>query len=533
MKNSRKYDRYLSGSVPKACTGLAIAIVAGTIAVCSIRAQDAVENASTSESWPMFGQNIANTASVNETNISTSNVSKLKPKWTFTTEGDVSARAAVVNGVVYFPDWGGNLWAVNASTGKKLWSHNLTHYGLSSGTYSRTSPAVADGKVYIGTNQDGWLLAINAETGNLVWKSQPVPSTNDPQITGSPTVTGNVVYLGLTTTEEGLAENIHYACCTTKGAVVAVNANNGTLLWRTYTVPSGYSGAGVWSSGPVVDESRHTVFVTTGNNYSTPTAPAYLACIAAGQSTQNCQSPEDYADSIIALNSETGAVRWGKRLMQWAGTIDSDDFNLSCRTAPYTNCPQPTGPDLDFASGPNEISYKTSKGTATLIGAGQKSGIYYALNPDTGAELWHTQVGPAGIQWGSASDGQRIYVAISNSAGVSYAAGTAGSWAALNPATGAILWQTPDPSGSIDLGALAVVNGIVYAPSMAPSATAKNMIALNAEKGDILWSYPAGSSVNAGAAIVNGIVYWGSGYEEKSGFTGGKNKFYAFSENGK
>jgi polyvinyl alcohol dehydrogenase (cytochrome) len=46
-------------------------------------------------------------------------------------------------------------------------------------------------------------------------------------------------------------------------------------------------------------------------------------------------------------------------------------------------------------------------------------------------------------------------------------------------------------------------------------------------------SYPAGSSVNAGAAVVDGVVYWGSGYKEKSGFTGGKNKFYAFSENGK
>jgi polyvinyl alcohol dehydrogenase (cytochrome) len=55
----------------------------------------------------------------------------------------------------------------------------------------------------------------------------------------------------------------------------------------------------------------------------------------------------------------------------------------------------PTGPDYDFGSGPNEITYKTSNGSTTIIGAGQKSGIYYALNPDTDAELWHTQVGPS------------------------------------------------------------------------------------------------------------------------------------------
>src|SRR5262245_58626663 len=80
--------------------------------------------------WPMFGQNRANTAANEaESNISTRNASQLKPKWTLTTGGDVSARAAVVNGVVYFPDWGGILWAVNADTGRVIWSHQLSDYG--------------------------------------------------------------------------------------------------------------------------------------------------------------------------------------------------------------------------------------------------------------------------------------------------------------------------------------------------------------------------------------------------------------------
>ncbi len=204
----------------------------------------------------------------------------------------------------------------------------------------------------------------------------------------------------------------------------------------------------------MVDTSRETVFVTTGNNYSNPTAAAYLACIAEGGSDGACQSTEDYADSVLALNSKTGAVKWGKRLMQWTATTGTDDWNLACKSSPFTNCPVPAGPDFDFGSGPNEITYKTSKGSATIIGAGQKSGIYYALDPDTGAELWHTQVGP-GIQWGSASDGTRIYVAVSNPAGVSYAGGKAGSWAALDPATGTILWQKPDPNGVTDIGPMA------------------------------------------------------------------------------
>jgi polyvinyl alcohol dehydrogenase (cytochrome) len=144
-------------------------------------------------------------------------------------------------------------------------------------------------------------------------------------------------------------------------------------------------------------------------------------------------------------------------------------------------------------------------------------------------------VGPGstlgGIEWGSASDGTRIYVAIVNLYAIPYPGGNAGSWAALDPATGSILWQVADPNGGYDLGPLAVANGIVYAPSMGGSSpnTAPTMFALNAVNGNTLWSFVAGSSVNGGATIVGGTVYWGSGYSHLGSFLGtGNNKFYAF-----
>jgi polyvinyl alcohol dehydrogenase (cytochrome) len=68
---------------------------------------------------------------------------------------------------------------------------------------------------------------------------------------------------------------------------------------------------------------------------------------------------------------------------------------------------------------------------------------------------------------------------------------------------------------------------------MAGSATAPTMLAMDAATGKTLWSFAAGSSVNAGATIVNGMVYWGSGYAHLGipGYTT-NNKFYAFSKNG-
>src|SRR5215471_2798716 len=105
---------------------------------------------------------------------------------------------------------------------------------------------------------------------------------------------------------------------------------------------------------------------------------------------------------------------------------------------------------------PSQLHTQSDRPRLRLLGAGQKSGIYYALNPDTGAVLWQTQVGPGsslgGMEWGSASDGNRIYVSIGNLYGIPYTAGSAGSWSALDPATGAILWQTPDPNMSVALG---------------------------------------------------------------------------------
>jgi polyvinyl alcohol dehydrogenase (cytochrome) len=528
-----------------------LGVVLGTAALTVLMAKDKSRNATSD--WPMFGRDVTNTANnPNEKVISTKNVNQLKTKWTFTTGGDVSARAAVVDGVAYFPDWAGNLWAVDASSGSSIWSHQLSDYGLATGTVSRTSPAVADGVVYVGTQyvasaKTGWLLAIDAKTGNLNWKVQPDTSNSFPVITSSPAVAGGVVYVGMTSNEEFAAADPSYPCCSVRGSIVAVKASNGAVLWQTFTVPKYYSGGASWGSNPVVDTKRHLVYVGTGNNYSEPSTKdiAYWNCINEGGTEAQCISPNDHADSILALDMSTGAVKWATRLMTWdqtGVTNGSDSWNVSCFVSPYSNCPPPpTGPDYDFGSAPNEITYRNSRGKpVTIIGAGQKSGIYYALDPDTGAELWQTVVGPGsslgGIEWGSASDDKRIYVAISNFYGIPYGPNgswSAGSWAALNPGTGNIVWQVADPNGAVDLGPVSVANGVVYAASMAGTSTASTMFALDASSGKTLWSFAAGSSVNAGATIVDGTVYWGSGYAHLGipGYTG-NNQFFAFSING-
>lgn len=498
--------------------------------------------------WPMFGQNIGNTASADDGKVK--DVSKLAVKWTFTTGGDVSARAAVVKNVAYFPDWGGNLWAVDTKKGTKVWGHQFSDYGLPAHTQSRATPMIDDGVLYTGTQEGAWLLAIDAKTGNLLWKTQLESPANDPfaVLTTSPVVVDGLLYAGVASLEEGVAANPAYPCCRSRGSVVAVSvkgANRGQIVWRTYTVPVGYTGGGVWGSNFVVDKERGSVYVGTGNNYSHPTSPAYVACVTAGGSAAACTSPDNHVDSILSLNRSTGAIKWASKFVSWQQpfvTDGTDDWNVSCLVgfAPgQGNCPTNAGPDYDFASSPNLITYKGSNGSnKTILGAGQKSGIYYAIDPDTGAQLWRTQVGPGsalgGMEWGSASDGKRIYVSIANLYGIPTHVGGAGSWSALDPETGAILWQVGDPNGAIAVGALAVADDVVYVSSMDGRANAPTMLALSAASGQTLWSYASGASVNAGATIVDDTVFWGSGYTHLGipGFTG-NNKFFAFSKNGK
>jgi outer membrane protein assembly factor BamB len=160
--------------------------------------------------------------------------------------------------------------------------------------------------------------------------------------------------------------------------------------------------------------------------------------------------------------------------------------------------------------------------------------MYWALNASTGALVWSAVVGPGGslggIQWGTASDGKTIYAAIANANHKSYKliSGqtiTGGAWSGIDVATGKILWQTPDPTqGALDESSLSVANGVLYAGSF---DAAGHMYALNASSGKILWSFASGGSVLDGPSIVNGVVYWGSGYSRVSSGTG-NDKVYAF-----
>jgi len=297
--------------------------------------------------------------------------------------------------------------------------------------------------------------------------------------------------------------------------------------------PANYYGGGVWGSTGAIDTKNNQIFMAVRNNWAVP--QSVIDCINAGQPPASCMSPDNHFDSIIALDLDTGKINWGARGLPY------DYWNVGCGLVipfiftipPNVNCPgndpSRAGPDWDFAQGPMLLD-------GERVGAGQKSGKFWAFKRKSGELAWVTQAAPGGttggLQWGSSTDGNSIFVAAANS-GPTMAPGplpwtlkngvtvSEGGWAAIKVANGAVLWTTPDPLGSRSEAPVAGANGVVFGCNL---AAAGRMVAMDANTGAIKWSYDSGAPCNAGASISDGMVFWGSGNYQ--GF--GPHKLFAF-----
>jgi len=169
--------------------------------------------------WSQFRYSGNHTGSNPYENVlSPANVAALDQAWSYPTGADLAySSPAVVNGVLYAGSDSGNVYALNASTGARLWSY-------ATGSQVDSSPAVANGVAYVGSN-DHNVYALKAATGAKLWSY-----TTGDVVLSSPVVANGVVYIG-----------------SNDGNVYALNAVTGARLW------SYPAGGGVDSSPTVVN----------------------------------------------------------------------------------------------------------------------------------------------------------------------------------------------------------------------------------------------------------------------------------------
>ncbi len=499
-----------------------------------------------------FAFNISNTGN-NASQINSTNVSKLKLALTHAAAGETEKRGApaMTQQAVFFTE-GRSVVAMNRVSGCQYWSYDV----VDKKTPLVGSNAVRSSSVYFlneGASKPALILvgdwyanfyAIDAKTGKLVWSKFIGADPDHHMITGGVQYYGGKLFVPVAS-KEVITALLEFGttCCKSHGMMQALDPYTGKIIWTYHTArdatldkstnryaPNGMS---IWSV-PAIDPARGSVYVGTGQNYTPPT-------------TAN-------EDSIIALDINTGKPKW-----VFQGT-SGDAWNTSCQ-APIEhltkNClpAPPGGGDLDFGAPP--ILAHLSNGTDAVI-AGEKSGVLYSLNPDTGAKNWSLRLGAGGniggIHWGMASDSNRVYAGVSDVTvnkisglsvdnltnlrdlvgdNIELSKNAKPGVYAVDLITGKLAWeQHPthtynDPSkgaltvSSIYSAALSVTNDVVFAASL--DGVVK---AFRTSDGAELWSYATaykftdvnGTAGNGGTIDAVGPVPGGTDLLVNSGF---------------
>jgi len=452
-------------------------------------------------------------------------VKSLKLQWAFGYPAAITAygQPSLAGGAVFVGSDSGTVYALDARTGCTWWTFHAgatVRTAISLGPYGKDRHAA-----YFGDGHST-VYAVDAQSGALLWKKR-VEEHALTGITGTPKLYQGRLYVPVSAgVEEFAATNPKYACCTARGSVVALDAETGRQIWKTYTISDppgptrmskegvqlmGPSGVSVWSS-PTIDTRRKVLYVGTGNDHSEPETR--------------------YSDGVIALDLETGSMLWVKQLSA------DDRWNVACVNPDSANCPSKPGGDHDVGSSPILIE---SKGGKRILLVGQKSGVMSALDPDAkGNILWQTRVGKGGvlggILWGSAADDQNVYVPLSDWDMMNPAAG--GGMFALRAATGEKIWYTPPSKPACagqsgctptQMAPATVIPGVVFSGGMDG-----HLRAYSTSDGAVIWDYDTvrdfetvngvkargGSLGSTGAIVSGGMLLVNSGYAQIGGMPG-------------
>ncbi|HEX3209239.1 MAG TPA: PQQ-binding-like beta-propeller repeat protein, partial [Geminicoccaceae bacterium] len=178
--------------------------------------------------WPVYGGDMSNTRYSASDQINAGNVQTLHLKWLFQTGviGSFETTPIVEDGVMYITTPYNHLFAIDARTGKELWSyeHKLGTTIFCCGPNNR-GVALAGDKVYMAT-LDAALVALNKKTGDVVWETEIADPEFGYSETVAPTVYGNKVILGISGAEYGI-----------RGFISAYDKDTGKLIWRWHTIP--------------------------------------------------------------------------------------------------------------------------------------------------------------------------------------------------------------------------------------------------------------------------------------------------------
>ncbi|MGD9842602.1 MAG: PQQ-dependent dehydrogenase, methanol/ethanol family [Steroidobacteraceae bacterium] len=289
--------------------------------------RDAAVNQIAADAWPMNGRDFSGSRFSPLTDINADNVNRLGLAWEFRdfivrgrTHRGMQGNPILHEGMLYFSGPWGNAYAVDARSGETVWKFDTE----ADGQYARNSCcdvgsrgiAVLNGKVYTAST-DGYLIALNARTGKLVWKVDTFYSRKwNYVINGAPYIAGSNILIGNSGADMGA-----------RGYVSAYDAQSGKLAWRFWAVPGDPKDGP--DETPEVTLARKTWPVDSrwelglGGNawdamaYDPETNTAYLGLGNGGPQPQWLRSRSGtkgqdnlFLSSIVAVDATTGRLKW-------------------------------------------------------------------------------------------------------------------------------------------------------------------------------------------------------------------------------
>jgi polyvinyl alcohol dehydrogenase (cytochrome) len=407
--------------------------------------------------WASYGRDLSNTRHQRaEKVIGTGNVTTLAPAWVMSTEGmggagDITGTPVVSEGCMYIGSNRGWMFAVNADTGELVWKQ--VRPGLING-----SVAVDKGKVVVAFDfsSDIYMAAFDQFTGEELWRTERLDHQSGSDIFGSPVVFDDVVFIGISGLAEVEDETTRYGF---QGSFVLADANTGEILRKTWVIPKrqwtvedgdgdeyGYSGATIWST-PAVDPETKMAYVGAGNPFN----PYY---------------EHKRTNALLKIDMDRSSKTFGKIVGSYQGTIDRyippTVTQPRCVDIPEGVVRQGGGFieskacgefDLDIGASPN--IFFDDKGRK-LVGVGQKSGVYHVVDAKTMKPVWDNIIGVpsevGGIVGSTAYDGKRIIGPHT----------LAGYLFSLEKNTGDLQWVSPVADGVHWGQPVASANGVVY-----------------------------------------------------------------------
>jgi polyvinyl alcohol dehydrogenase (cytochrome) len=397
--------------------------------------------------WPLYGHDLGNSRSGGAEGPSATEASTLQRAWTFNSpHGDFTGTPVVAGGTLLAGTNLGSIYALDAVTGRVRWSRDVGQPINGSAAIDLNSAGGAAVFVPIAQLSRPRLVALSLATGAIRWDTVLTGQANS-DVYSSPVFWRGGVYIGTS----GPANDQS----TARGSVVALDEATGRIRWQTYAVPPGDDGGAVWST-PSIDPATGRLYVGTGNAYHDPAA--------------------DTTDSMMVLSAASGRI-----LGHFQGT-PSDVFEVGAPTA---------GPDYDFGASPNLL---TDSHGRQLVGEGQKSGAYWALDRATMQPVWHATVGP-----GSQADGGVNATALDGS--TIYGSDAIDSQVFALDRDGSMRWSSFD-AGPVHASPVATANGLLYSADSAGFLTIRR-----AATGAILGKLPLGAPTFGGISVVGHAVY--------------------------